>query len=226
MASLVEAKNRFLASVSHEIRTPLTAILGFARVLEDDDGLTADDRRLMTSSIAEHAQDMSNIVEDLLVAARADIGQLDIISVPVDLAEQIETTLSAGGSFTNDVEVAILTDSPFALADPTRVRQILRNLLTNAERYGGDLVSVSITRESDRIHVEVADNGEGLPGELWERIFQPYESAHTASGRPNAVGIGLTISRELAELMGGSLQYSHDHDVSSFRLSLRASDTT
>lgn len=224
MANLVEAKNRFLASVSHEIRTPLTAILGFARVLEEDSDLTGDDRRLMTSSIAEHAQDMSNIVEDLLVAARADIGQLDIISVPIDLAEQIETTLTAGGSFTNDVDVTIATERPRALADPTRVRQILRNLLTNAERYGGDQVSVTVAREADLILVDVVDNGEGLPNEQWERIFQPYESAHTASGRPSAVGIGLTISRELAELMGGSLRYAHEHGVSSFQLALRASN--
>lgn len=224
MAGLVEAKNRFLASVSHEIRTPLTAILGFARVLEEDRELTNDDRKLMTSSIAEHAQDMSNIVEDLLVAARADIGQLDIIEVPVDVAEQIEATLGAGGSFTDDVAVRIMTEEPIAIADPTRVRQILRNLLTNAERYGGEKVMVTVSRETNRLYVDVADDGEGLPGDEWERIFQAYESAHPPSGRPSSVGIGLTISRELAQLMGGSLQYAHDNDLSVFRLALPASE--
>lgn len=223
MANLVEAKNRFLASVSHEIRTPLTAILGFARVLEGGEDLTEDDRKLMTSSIAEHAQDMSNLVEDLLVAARADIGQLDIIRVPVDIQAQIETTMSAGGSFTEDVELRIETDQPFALGDPARVRQILRNLLTNAERYGGPRVTVTLSKGERHLYVEVADNGDGLPDREWERIFQPYESAHAPSGTPSSVGIGLAISRELAELMGGSLEYNYEDGISVFRLALRAS---
>lgn len=225
MAGLVEAKNRFLASVSHEIRTPLTAILGFARVLEDDANLTEDDRKLMNSSIAEHAQEMSNLVEDLLVAARADIGQLDIIEVKVDVLAEIENTVRAGGSFTTDVRVLAEGHTPYALGDPARVRQILRNLLTNAERYGGPEVTVSV-RSSDRwVCVDVADNGDGLPGDDWERIFQPYESAHLSAGRPSAVGIGLTISRQLAELMAGSLEYKYDAGVSVFRLKLPVART-
>lgn len=222
MAGVVEAKNRFLASVSHEIRTPLTAILGFARVIQESRDLTEDDRKLMNSSIAEHAQEMSNLVEDLLVAARADMNQLDIIDVEVDVLSEIEATVRAGGSYTTDVTMKTATEEPYARADPVRVRQILRNLLTNAERYGGDEVSVTVSRKRGKIIIEVADNGEGLPGDDWERIFEPYESAHILKGSPGAVGIGLTISRQLAELMGGSLRYEVAHNRSVFRLTLPA----
>lgn len=222
MAALMEAKNRFLASVSHELRTPLTAILGFARILEDEDELTLDDQRLMVSSVAEHAQEMSNLIEDLLIAARSDMNQLDIIDVKVDLLTEIEQTVRAGGMFTSEVEVNIETSDPYAMGDPTRVRQILRNLLTNAERYGGDHVTVTVSRSNHEVRVDVADDGEGLAGEDWERIFQPYESAHVATGRPGAVGIGLTVSRQLAELMGGTLEYHFEDGQSVFRLQLRS----
>ncbi len=221
MAELVEAKNRFLASVSHELRTPLTAILGFSRLLGEDPSLTSDDRRLMLSSVAVHAQEMSDLIEDLLVAARSDLRQLDIVEMKVDLVAEIYQTVSAGGSFTTDVEVRTETSEPYALADPSRVRQILRNLLTNAERYGGDEVCVTVSGSDSEVQVEVEDNGEGLPREDWERIFEPYESAHVDRGRPGAVGIGLAISRQLAELMGGTLKYRFENGRSLFRLQLR-----
>lgn len=223
MAAIVEAKNRFLASVSHEIRTPLTAVLGFTRLLEDTE-VSTDDRQLMISSVAEHAQEMSNLVEDLLVAARADMSQLEMIDVEVDLLAELQATLRAGGSFTRDVNVIAKTAKRHAKADPTRVRQILRNLLTNAERYGGDEVTVSVSHSGPYVLVDVADNGQGLPGEYWERIFDPYESAHVADGQPGSVGIGLTISRQLAELMGGSLEYRYHEEKSVFRLKLRSAD--
>lgn len=221
MAGIVEAKNRFLASVSHEIRTPLTAVLGFTRLLEDRE-VSKDDRQLMISSVAEHAQEMSNLVEDLLVAARADMRQLEIIDVEVDLLAELQATLRAGGSFTRDVTVHAATSRPLAKADPSRVRQILRNLLTNAERYGGEEVTVTLSHSKSYVLVDVADNGSGLPGDYWERIFYPYESAHPSEGQPASVGIGLTISRQLAELMGGSLDYRYHDGKSVFRLKLRS----
>ena len=139
----------------------------------------------------------------------------------VDLLSEIEQLVTAGGSFTTDVEVRSETSDPYAMGDPSRVRQILRNLLTNAERYGGDDVCVTVHRGWSEVFVDVADNGEGLPPEDWDRIFEPYESAHITVGHPGSVGIGLAISRQLAELMGGTLEYSYGDDRSLFRLRLR-----
>ncbi|HEY4607212.1 MAG TPA: histidine kinase dimerization/phospho-acceptor domain-containing protein, partial [Acidimicrobiia bacterium] len=135
MEELMEAKNRFLASVSHEIRTPLTAILGFARVLDEDRTLDEDDRRLMVSSIVQHSQEVADLIEDLLVAARADMGQIEVADRSFDVVEQVRHTLEAGGSFTTDVTIESPSEKVRAIGDPARVRQIVRNLLTNAERY-------------------------------------------------------------------------------------------
>ncbi|MGH8947091.1 MAG: ATP-binding protein [Acidimicrobiia bacterium] len=221
MQEMIEAKNRFLASVSHEIRTPLTAILGFGRLLDEDETLTEDDRRLMLSSIVQHSQEVTDLVEDLLVAARAESGNIAVLHIRVDLNDQIAETLRAGGSFTMDVTVESELESPVAIGDPARIRQILRNLLTNAERYGGPNVNVTVGVDEGWICLDVADDGAGLPKRLWERVFEPYQRAHLDPGQPESVGIGLTISRQLAEMMGGSLRYARNDGHSVFRLCLR-----
>lgn len=221
MEEMVEAKNRFLASVSHEIRTPLTAILGFGHLLDEDDDLDGSDRRAMVSSIVQYTQEVVDLIEDLLVAARVEMGQIEVETTTVDVVEQIERTMRAGGSFTNDVSVERPEVNPKAIGDPGRVRQILRNLLTNAERHGGPNVSVAVFTEAGDVCIDVADDGPGLPPTEWERIFEPYHRAHQAPGQPESVGIGLAISRQLAELMGGSLEYSRIDDRSVVRLTLR-----
>lgn len=220
MQEMMETKNRFLASVSHEIRTPLTAILGFGRLLDEDPSLSDDDRRLMISSIVQHSQEVTDLVEDLLVAARAESGQISVLRTRVDVMEQIEETLNAGGSFTIDVLVENHLDDPVAMGDPARVRQILRNLLTNAERYGGPTVGVIVGGQNGWLSIEVIDDGPGLPNRDWDRIFEPYQRAHVSPGQTESVGIGLAISRQLAELMGGSLRYTRRESSSIFELRL------
>ncbi|MGA7281882.1 MAG: PAS domain-containing sensor histidine kinase, partial [Acidimicrobiia bacterium] len=224
MQELMEAKNRFLASVSHEIRTPLTAILGFARVLDEDRTLTDDDRRLMVSSIVQHSQEVADLVEDLLVAARADMGQVEVLRTRFDVVDQIRQTLEAGGSFTADVGFEFETSPIRVMGDPARTRQIVRNLLTNAERYGGSAVVARVTRSSHLVAIEVTDDGPGIPREQWDRIFEPYRRGHDHGGQPGSVGIGLAISRSLAERMGGALVYDYEAGLSRFRLELESAD--
>ena len=220
MRELVETKNRFLASVSHEIRTPLTAVLGFAAMLDNGDYEDEEDLAGMISSIATHAQDIADLVEDLLVAARAETGQVDITFERFDVLEQIALTLSTGGSFTTDVTVNCNDAAPLAIGDAARVRQILRNLLTNAKKYGGPTVTISVSSSDTHVDIAVSDDGSGLPFSEWDRIFEPYHRAHTAAGITESVGIGLAISRQLAELMAGRLEYRYKRGRSIFTLSL------
>lgn len=221
MIEVVEAKNEFLASVSHEIRTPLTALLGFARLLADDD-VADEDRHVMTESILQQAQEMADLVDDLLVAARTDMGQVEVLNERIDVVAEVRKTLDAGGSFCTRVAFAAPPGSAAAIGDPSRVRQVLRNLLTNAERYGGPNVTVAVVTKDDQVVVEVTDDGPGLPPADWERVFELYQRAHQNPGQPGSVGIGLAISRQLAELMGGSLDYRYEAGTSRFRLHLRA----
>ena len=105
-------------------------------------------------------------------------------------------------------------------ADPARVRQILRNLITNALRYGGDDIEVDVGTDRDAVFLEVRDDGPGLPGEEWERIFEPYYRFHSERSQPGSVGLGLTVARGLAELMDGNLTYRYYDGQSIFTLRL------
>lgn len=220
MEELIAAKNEFLAAVSHEIRTPLTAIVGFSQVLEDEAEMSYADRMLMVRSIVEQAHEMSDLVNDLLLAVRAEAGQVSVEIEEFDVVSQVSQTLSAGGSFTADVRFQRPGAGVPVVADPARVRQILRNLLTNAERYGGPNVNVSIHSRPDSVDIDVVDDGPGLPEDKWELIFEPFQRGHDDPTRTESVGLGLSISRQLAELMNGSLEYSREHGCSVFRLRL------
>lgn len=218
MEELINTKNRFLASISHEIRTPLTAIVGFSQVLEDNEDMSEEESMLMVTSIVEQAREMSDLVNDLLVAARADADELNVEARSIDVAAQVSQILSAGGSFTDGVRFQAPESELVATADPARVRQILRNLLTNAERYGGPDVSVRLSGNANWIEVDVTDDGDGIPPDQWDSIFKLYQRGHDDAGQHESIGIGLAVSRQLAELMGGSLIYCYEDGRSVFRL--------
>ncbi|MFO7548957.1 MAG: HAMP domain-containing sensor histidine kinase [Acidimicrobiia bacterium] len=220
LAEAVEAKNRFIASVSHELRTPLTVVVGLASELADGDGLSPIDRSELMRLIASQSREMQYIIEDLLVSARADIGAVTVGSQPVDLVEQTYAVVSELGS--EPEAVAIEGVVPPADADPVRVRQIIRNLIVNANRYGGPHRRVVLSSRDGAVVFEMRDDGTPLPAEDRDRIFAPYERAHDRPGVTASVGLGLSVSRQLARLMGGELVYDHDGETV-FRLTLPVS---
>ena len=216
---LVEAKGEFIASISHELRTPLTAVMGFADLLQESESeLSSSERAQMLAAIAEQSEEVSAIVDDLLVAARADIGELTVAAVPVDLRAQTAQVLE---TLDQNHAITVHGQAPKALGDPARVRQILRNLFTNAIRYGGDHISVEMGGHGDGLaSLVVRDDGDPISIEDRERIFEPYQRAHNQPGRPGSIGLGLAVSRRLARLMGGDLSYRHQDGHSVFELSL------
>ncbi len=220
---VIRSKDEFIASVSHELRTPLTAVRGFAEILrEPRQDLTDDERREMIEAIASEATDVSDIVEDLLVAARSDIDQLTIAARPVDLAQVTNETVDRIRWSDHSLRIEV---EPIAVrADPLRLRQVLRNIMVNAVRYGGRQVTIRTRRLGAMAVVEVADDGPGIPSDLREKIFAPYERAHDHAGLAGSVGLGLSVSRRLARLMGGDVTYDHRNGWSLFQLQLPAAD--
>jgi signal transduction histidine kinase len=171
-----------------------------------------------TSMLVEQSRDMSDLIEDLLVAARSSVGNVAVRSERVNLGSEIDRVLT-GFPDTGSSTIVVRSSGGSASADPIRVRQILRNLITNALRYGGPNVEIRSTTEPGTMAVEVIDDGVGIAAEDHDRIFVAYERAHHTVGQPGSVGLGLTVSRTLAELMGGSLTYQFNgHSV--FRLEL------
>ena len=221
LEDLVVAKDEFVASVSHELRTPLTAVVGLAQELRD--GLVVFDPEEQTelvSLIADQGAEVASIVDDLLVAARIDAGTVTIVPSLINLRQTTDSALSAGVAMGGPKTVEVSGAGVTAWADGHRVRQIIRNLLTNAARYGGPDVRVSCGGAEGTAWVKVSDNGEAIPEVDRERIFDSYERAHEPGGQPGSVGLGLSVSRQLANLMGGDLAYEYCDGESVFTLTL------
>lgn len=219
LEELVRSKDEFLASVSHELRTPLTTVVGLSSELRDRDAdFSAEERSEFTSLIASESAEVANLVEDLLVAARADADMFEVWPDVIDLVREVETTISG---LAHAGRIDLRFDRPStAWADPSRTRQILRNLLTNALRYGGAHVTVEAEGTRDHVLLRVIDDGPGIPPEHRAHVFEAYGRAHDRSTQPASVGLGLTVSRRLARLMDGELTYSYDRRGSVFELSL------
>jgi signal transduction histidine kinase len=220
------AKNEFLARVSHELRTPLTAVLGFAAELDDGwERLSERERIELTDMIRSQADEVSMMVEDLLVAARTEIGNLRVVAEPIRVSAAVDVALAGSNLPRHRVQPGSHLDRVSVNADPGRLRQILRNLFANAARYGGDHVRVSTAETDDHVVISVADDGAGVPQELRQAIFEPYFRGPQAIGQPASIGLGLAVSRELARLMNGDLDYRIDQGWSTFDLTLPRAST-
>ena len=214
-----EAKDEFIATVSHELRNPIAAILGLGQELADNyDSFTDDDRREVSQMIARQADDVSWLIEDLLVAYGDDLNRVSVHPEMFDVVKEIERVLEVEEKA---IDLQVFDDSSLVNADPRRTRQILRNLVSNALRHGGDTVTVAVGKVGDRIEVRVRDTGEAIPAADIERIFKPFEKG-SRSGHPHSIGLGLAVARRLARLMDGDLTYRFEDGWSSFVLSVPA----
>jgi hypothetical protein len=216
------SKDRLVASVSHELRTPLAALLGFADLLQDD-GMELDkaERDAMITTISREGQDVLYLVEDLLAAARADSGELSITTVSVDLRAQAAQVLESWDAESVS-DLRLEGGSVRAMGDPARVRQILRNLISNALRYGGSDVEVAVAFAGRQARVTVSDDGPPIAPENVDQIFEPYQRAEGRRNAAASVGLGLAVSQQLAGLMRGSLEYRYEGGRSQFLLTLPA----
>lgn len=212
-----KAKDDFIATVSHELRNPLAAMLGLGQELADNyDTFLDEERRDMAQMIARQADDAAWLIEDLLVAYRDDLNQVSVSVQEFDVTKEIERVLEV---VDYPIDIKVLQGSPRLLADPRRTRQILRNLVSNAMRYGGDQIQISIAKAGDRLEMKVQDSGEAILHADVERIFRAYERGK-AQPHSASVGLGLNVARRLARLMDGDLTYRHEDGWSEFVLSL------
>ena len=216
---LQRSKEIFVATVSHELRHPISVILGMGHELDARyDSFSEGERREMISLIAREADEASWLIEDLLVAQHSDSDQ---ISTGIELFRVLPEIERVVDVLDADVTV-VCPPSTRVLGDPGRTRQIIRNLLSNATRYGGDSIQLVVRTEGNVVLIEISDSGGPIPAEYLEKIFLPFGTV-PGTIHPRSVGLGLTVCRRLAEAMGGTLSYEHQSGWSTFRLGLRAS---
>ncbi|MGB9357130.1 MAG: HAMP domain-containing sensor histidine kinase [Acidimicrobiia bacterium] len=216
-----EGKDRFLATVSHELRTPLTVVVGGASEIESQwETLTVDERNELLGMVSDQAQEASNLVEDLLVVARSEYGNVKIALAETRLQRHLSYAVSSM-PLGREGTLTITDEDPVVYADGTRLRQILRNLVQNAVTHGGPNISIGVSRGDGMVHISVCDDGTQLPSGDCERIFEPYARSDGAEvNAAQGIGIGLYVSRLLAQVMGGELICRCDGDWTEFRLSL------
>ena len=211
---LERLRSDFVARVSHELRTPLTPIRGFASVLlRRGHQMEPLQRREALERIVERADHLGEVVEDLLLVTQVDRRELDdlVHASPQDLAPVVEEAV-AGLRATSPGRAVTCNqapDTPAALADPDRTRQIVAAVLDNADRYTPDdtPIEVEVEQSGDDVCVRVIDHGPGIPREHHERVFEQFQRLEDPlTMRTGGVGLGLFLARRLAEAMHGHLE--------------------
>jgi PAS domain S-box-containing protein len=209
------AKSEFLASMSHELRTPLNAILGFAQLLQRDAKQPLSERQLdRLQYVLRGGEHLLRLIDDVLDLSRIEAGQVLVSLEPVDLFEVLTEVKVTLDPMANRAGIA-LELSPIPLgcsqifADRTRFRQILMNYGSNAIKYGraGGTVAFRATESSRMVRVSVLDDGFGIPLSQQDKVFQPFHRAGQETGPIEGTGIGLTITKRLAELMDGAVGF-------------------
>lgn len=210
-----ERKGRFLAHVSHELRTPLTAIIGFAEELGFKD-LGESERSRAIDAVLSSSAHLLQVVNDLLDHSKCEAGRIEIDLRPTDPIELVSEVLEVFEGRARTKGLALIARRATAIpstisTDPMRMRQILLNLVSNAVKFTqhGEvalIMALHQDHEGARIELRVLDSGIGLNEEQIARLFRPFEQAEASTAREfGGTGLGLTISQQLAGLLGGKI---------------------
>ena len=207
-----QAKSDFLSSMSHELRTPLNAILGFTQLLKYEKTLT-EKQQSHLSEISNAGNLLLELVNQILDLARIEKGHLQLSMEKIALADcfkEVSAMISPLAEKNNlSLDINIETNG-YVIADFTRLKQVMLNLLSNAIKYNvenGSITLKVLQKENGMVRICVTDTGKGISQEMLQEIFQPFNRLNAAS-TIEGTGIGLSISKQLIEMMNGSIGVS------------------
>ena len=208
-----EAKSLFLSSMSHELRTPMNSILGFAQVLKNDPHVPlTESQRQSVGLILNSGDHLLELINDILDLSRIETGRLsvspEIILVDSVIEEVVSIIKSIAVKYGVTITDKFVQSGVYIMADRTRLKQVITNLLTNAVKYnrknGSVIVSYEL-RDNDMLRIKVEDTGYGIPADKLGLLFQPFNRLGKELTNIEGTGIGLTITRRLVELMDGHI---------------------
>ncbi len=203
------AKSEFLASMSHELRTPMNAILGFAQILEYDEELNSDQKDSV-AEILKGGRHLLELITEVLDLAKIESGRVNLSIEPVDLSQLVEECQQLIQPLAVARSISLATDIPAqtaVAADRTRLKQVLLNLLSNAVKYNrhGGKINVTVLPRTDKnmLRILVTDTGHGIDAASLGGLFQAFNRLGAEGSSIEGSGIGLTITKQLVELMAG-----------------------
>jgi signal transduction histidine kinase/ActR/RegA family two-component response regulator len=226
-----QAKNEFLSRMSHELRTPLNSVLGFAQLLEMDD-LRADQRENV-HNIVRGGKHLLALINEVLDIARIESGSMSLSVEPVDVRRVVEEVvaltepLATKRAIDLHVKMPESIDVSHVMADQQRLKQIILNLLSNAIKYNvrGGSVEVAVARDDHTVRISVSDTGPGLTEEQMHDLFKPFNRLGAEDTGVEGTGLGLALSKGLADAMGGTLAAtSRAGEGARFTLALAVAD--
>jgi PAS domain S-box-containing protein len=212
-----QAKSEFLSSMSHELRTPLNAMLGFTQLLRDfPDQPLSEEQKGHIGQIIDGGKHLLGLVNEVLDLSRVESGRLDLTPEPTALAQAVRESLILVQPLAEErgITVSFAAHAGSALmvqADPSRLKQVLLNVLSNAVKYNHAKGSVTVsttTGDGDLARVDIRDTGPGIAADRHDEVFRPFSRLGAEASKIEGTGIGLTISRQLIESMGGTLDFT------------------
>jgi len=212
-------KDAFVAAASHHVRSPLSAVVGFADLLQGSSrDFSPAVRDEVIELIATEAEETSNVVDDLLAAARYEVGDFDLAEERLEMRDVVDKVTSDWAK-TQRARLTI-SGNAVVLADAIWLGHAVRNLLRTAAASGGEEIEVIIESIDNRVKVVVSDDGAAIPTEENDRIAEPYYSFSEVNGLAPSLGLGLAVARRIARASGGDLHYQRLEGRNEFELKL------
>ncbi|MHA3915564.1 ATP-binding protein [Halovulum sp. GXIMD14793] len=229
LTTLSAQKDAFLSQVSHELRTPMTSIRSFAEILKDRE-IEEDEAQRFTAIIHDESQRLTRLLDEILDLSFLESGQVRWDLKPCRVQAVIDTALSATEGQRRAEKVALNIDGDGlqaeVMVDFDRLVQVLVNLISNAVKYGqaeAPRINIRATISDTRLHIDIADNGPGIPEDQHDHIFEKFARLSEASLSGSA-GLGLPISREIVRNLGGKLTFLPQKQGAAFRVNLPLTD--
>ncbi|MBO9522129.1 MAG: PAS domain S-box protein [Nocardioidaceae bacterium] len=204
LADMAEQQAEFFAVTAHELRTPVGVLTGAASTIaRRGNELPAEDLEELAAAVSRSSAQLRRLLDDLLTAARLQARRLALVTEVVDLEEQVHAVVTAAAQSAQDARIRADVEPGLKVhADPTRLAQMLDNLVTNALRHGRPPVEITATGRGSSAEIVVRDHGEGVTEEMRTRLFERF-----ATGSAHGTGLGLFLVRELARAHGGDASY-------------------